>query len=612
MTATCMPGLPIVVRFLVRSSVRPAAAPESTWIAASRSDPEAGAAPPPAGAAAGGGAAGAAAAGGGGGGGGGAGGGAAGAGAGLGSGAEVAVAVGEAGGFVVSAASGFRLVCVSPGPFSATGGGGGAAFAGLRMIIVFSKSAAVAAVGASLKYLSLCLPISTTSLFWRKCFLTGLPLTMVPLVLPRSSMNESFRIVMIAACSPLTARLSIWMSLCGLRPIRVRSLESWYSLSTCPSTLRMSLAIVVFLGYYLPEECLEAREPAARDAVGLDDADQHRRNVVAAAVVVGRLHQLLHCESRILLEREEREADLLVLHHVGESVGAQQESVVGLRLVHMDLGFDRGIDAERARDEVLVLRELRLFRGDEARVELLLEQRMVTRDLLHRFAAQAIQARVADVRHAEEIVEEECHDERRAHAGALRVVLGSRVDRIVGARDLLGDEALGQPLGLVASHAADVARHPRLLQAVGNERRGHSARDLAGVVSAHSVGEHEQPDVGPRLDAVLIVVPDASRVRKAGRAQGLRKNHAFAPAERRDIASLLPALSPSRFLCACSFIPIPVFLDAITPKSRIYNNLKCFFHKQSRFMADVHDLLGDFWVFDGAHPLGCQPLYYSV
>src|SRR5690349_21987324 len=45
-TATCSPGLPIVVRFLVRSSVRPAAAPESTWMAASRS----GAPPAPVGA----------------------------------------------------------------------------------------------------------------------------------------------------------------------------------------------------------------------------------------------------------------------------------------------------------------------------------------------------------------------------------------------------------------------------------------------------------------------------------------------------------------------------------------------------------------------------------
>jgi hypothetical protein len=90
------------------------------------------------------------------------------------------------------------------------GAGAGGAFEGLRMIIVFSKSAAPAAgAGWSLKYLSLCLPISITSLCCRKCFLMGLPFTIVPLVLPRSSTNESFRMVMMAACSPLTARLSI-------------------------------------------------------------------------------------------------------------------------------------------------------------------------------------------------------------------------------------------------------------------------------------------------------------------------------------------------------------------------------------------------------------------
>src|SRR5689334_9340121 len=207
----------MVVRFLVRSSVRPAAAPESTWIAASFR--------PPAGAAAG-----------------------AGAGVGLGAGGAVSVAAAGGGAAGLSGASAFRLVWVSP--MSALGGGG-AALAGFLMIIVFSKSAAVAAVGASLKYLSLCLPISTTSLFCRKCFLIGLPLTIVPLVEPRSSMKESLRMVMIAACSPLTARLSIWMSLWALRPMRVRSLERLNSLSTCPSTLRISLAMVVVLG--LPE-----------------------------------------------------------------------------------------------------------------------------------------------------------------------------------------------------------------------------------------------------------------------------------------------------------------------------------------------------------------------
>src|SRR5688572_32924629 len=233
-TATCSPGLPMVVRFFVRSSVRPAAAPESTWTAASRSGP---AAPAGAGASADCG-------------GGGAGLGGTGAGGTVACGGEEAAAgAGEGAGRVLSSGGeGLMLVCVSPIAASTGLGAGGGALDGLRMIIVFSKSAAVAAVGASLKYLSLCLPISTTSLFCRKCFLIGLPLTIVPLVEPRSSMNESLRIVMIAACSPLTARLSIWMSLWALRPMSVRSLERLNSLSTCPSTLRMSLAMVVVLG----------------------------------------------------------------------------------------------------------------------------------------------------------------------------------------------------------------------------------------------------------------------------------------------------------------------------------------------------------------------------
>src|SRR5690349_16602092 len=170
MTATCSPGLPMVVRFLVRSSVRPAAAPESTWTAASRSGP-----PAPDGA-------GASAAGAGGG------------GAGLwGTGAGGTVAwgdeaaagagadVGGLTGRVLSSGGGpFRFTEVSPSPASAgLGAGGGAALAGFLMIIVFSKSAALAWAGASLKYLSLCLPISTTSLFCRKCFLMGLPFTIV-------------------------------------------------------------------------------------------------------------------------------------------------------------------------------------------------------------------------------------------------------------------------------------------------------------------------------------------------------------------------------------------------------------------------------------------------
>src|SRR6267378_2595535 len=142
------------------------------------------------------------------------------------------------------------LVCDSGG-----GGAGGCLVRGGgarsgRRTMVFSKSAFSApATGAgSPTNLSLYLPSSTTSLFCRKCFLIGLPLTTVPLVLPRSSRNESFRMVTITACSPLTARLSIWMSLWGLRPMVVRSFVKGISLSTSPSMLSISFAIADPLG----------------------------------------------------------------------------------------------------------------------------------------------------------------------------------------------------------------------------------------------------------------------------------------------------------------------------------------------------------------------------
>src|SRR5689334_14468476 len=129
MTATWSPGFPIVVRFLVRSRVRPAAAPESTWTAASRSGPAAAGAS--AGAAFGGG-------------------GAAGCAGDAGAGAERWVRSSAAGG----GAEGLMLVWVLSTAAEAADGAGAAAgagaLAGLRMIIVFSKSAALACAGASL------------------------------------------------------------------------------------------------------------------------------------------------------------------------------------------------------------------------------------------------------------------------------------------------------------------------------------------------------------------------------------------------------------------------------------------------------------------------------
>jgi hypothetical protein len=84
------------------------------------------------------------------------------------------------------------------------------------------------------------------------------------------------------------------------------------------------------------------------------------------------------------------------------------------------------------------------LRRDEAGIELLLEQGVVARDLLHLLAPQPVEARVADVRDGDEVVVEEAYDRASSHPRALGVVLRGREDRAVGAADLLLRELLGQ------------------------------------------------------------------------------------------------------------------------------------------------------------------------
>ena len=78
----------------------------------------------------------------------------------------------------------------------------------------------------------------------------------------------------------------------------------------------------------------------------------------------------------------------------------------GLDAVFDDVGRDDRLDAERARDEVLVERVLRLLRRQLAAVDLLLQQRVIVRQLLELLAAQPVAARVADVADAHAVAAE--------------------------------------------------------------------------------------------------------------------------------------------------------------------------------------------------------------
>ena len=132
---------------------------------------------------------------------------------------------------------------------------------------------------------------------------------------------------------------------------------------------------------------------------------------------------------------------------------------------------------------------------------------MVVCDLREAPGAQPVAARIADMAHQQPAVAEHADDERRAHPGVLRIRVGGVEDRAVGVVD------------------ADVHRAPhvgvrrvgrRLLQPAPelglDERGGHAARHLAGVVAAHAVGQHDQRRGFIHGHRVLVVVASASRV----------------------------------------------------------------------------------------------------
>jgi len=166
------------------------------------------------------------------------------------------------------------------------------------------------------------------------------------------------------------------------------------------------------------------------------------------------------------------------------------------------------------------------------------------------------------VRHGDEVVVEEAHHERGAHARAFGIVLRGGEDRAVGALDLLADQALGERLRVLAREPLHRARIPRLHQALGDEGRRHAARHLSGVVAAHAIREDVQADLGARLDAILVMVAHAPRIGEARRLQRLRQAH------RRPRTGLAPAAPRPPSLLPCAFCPMPCpFLSFALPRA---------------------------------------------
>ncbi len=130
-------------------------------------------------------------------------------------------------------------------------------------------------------------------------------------------------------------------------------------------------------------------------ASALPAIKQQHGDVVGASSVVRRLDQLLRGIVQVN-PRLEQVADGWRFHHARQPIRAEQEDIAVLDLGSRDVDLHRVFHAKGARDHVSV-REFLLLVLRHARPGLLvvLEQRMVTRELLDRAVADAIAARIA-------------------------------------------------------------------------------------------------------------------------------------------------------------------------------------------------------------------------
>ena len=272
-----------------------------------------------------------------------------------------------------------------------------------------------------------------------------------------------------------------------------------------------------------------ALEGEAARAVGVGralfaDLHDERRDVVLAAAVVGERDERL--DALVALERE-RLAQLLGRLEVAvEAVAREDERVAGDELDDQRVDLDPLVDADGARDGVLLLDLLDLLARQLPALDELVVDGVVLGDLLHLAAARQVDAAVAHVRDEALVAHDEERAQRRPHAALGGVDARLLVDLRAGALHRVleqGDDVLRRDLARAGGAGGVVVEQLLLaLDLLVHRADGDGARDLARGVAAHAVGDDEERELLVDEEVVLVVVADLADIGGGVEADGRR------------------------------------------------------------------------------------------
>jgi len=205
---------------------------------------------------------------------------------------------------------------------------------------------------------------------------------------------------------------------------------------------------------------------------------QNRSYVVVAAGSLGGVDK-----ARALLVEStcfsQQGGDAVIGKFSGQAVGTEQKDVILLEVESGNIGRDGVLCADGAGNDITQRRVLGLVLSELSEAHLLVDERMVVR-LAHQLAfAKEVASAVADVSDQSAVSAYGKGDQSRSHAAQGSVVLGTRVNALVGVGDRLFQDL------------ASVFLRARGTEALDEGVDGDSARDFAGSGSAHAIAQSE-------------------------------------------------------------------------------------------------------------------------
>ena len=202
----------------------------------------------------------------------------------------------------------------------------------------------------------------------------------------------------------------------------------------------------------------------------------------------------------------QRLQDGVLADRIGQAVRAEQIAIAGPGFAHDQGGLDL-VTGQRPHDQRTLRVTVCFLGGDSAFVDQGLDEGVVLGDLVELTVAQQIATRVADMDQSKSVAREQDCGERSAHAVEFGLHLDVCRDRRITFVHSGVELAQQVAAGLVVIEVGQRGDH---------QLRG----DLAGGVTAHAVGQGQQPRT--RVDRVLVVGAHQPAVAAGGVAQNQR------------------------------------------------------------------------------------------